>query len=108
MVELKNNNTQGGPSRTLKRSGITNSDWFVLLGGDGHQPATEPGNPDIVYAQSQQGNIHRIDRTNGEATFIKPQNDVGEPYERFNWDAPILVSHMIQKLYFLDHKEFGF
>ena len=88
----QDNNTQGGPSRTLKRSGITNSDWFVLLGGDGHQPATEPGNPDIVYAQSQQGNIHRIDRTNGEATFIKPQNDVGEPYERFNWDAPILVS----------------
>ena len=88
----QDNNTQGGPSRTFKSSGITNSDWFVLLGGDGHQPATEPGNPDIVYAQSQQGNIHRIDRTNGEATFIKPQNDLNEDYERFNWDAPILVS----------------
>ena len=88
----QDNNTQGGPSRTFKTSGITNSDWFVLLGGDGHQPATEPGNPDIVYAQSQQGNIHRIDRTNGEATFIKPQNDLNEDYERFNWDAPILVS----------------
>ena len=88
----QDNNTQGGPSRTLKTSGITNSDWFVLLGGDGHQPATEPGNPDIVYAQSQQGNIHRIDRTNGEATFIKPQNDLNEDYERFNWDSPILVS----------------
>ena len=83
----QDNNTQGGPSRTFKTSGITNSDWFVLLGGDGHQPATEPGNPDIVYAQSQQGNIHRIDRTNGEATFIKPQNDLNEDYERFNWDA---------------------
>ena len=88
----QDNNTQGGPSRTFKRSGITNSDWFVLLGGDGHQPATEPGNPDIVYAQSQQGNIHRIDRTNGEATFIKPQNEIDDSYERFNWDAPILVS----------------
>ncbi len=88
----QDNNTQGGPSRTFKDLGITNSDWFVLLGGDGHQPATEPGNPNIVYAQSQQGNIHRIDRTNGEATFIKPQNDLNEPYERFNWDAPILVS----------------
>ena len=50
----QDNNTQGGPSRTLKRSGITNSDWFVLLGGDGHQPATEPGNPDIIYASSHQ------------------------------------------------------
>ena len=97
----QDNNTQGGPSRTLKRSGITNSDWFVLLGGDGHQPATEPGNPNIVYAQSQQGNIHRIDRTNGEATFIKPQNEVGEAYERFNWDSPILVSpHDPKTLFF--------
>ena len=88
----QDNNTQGGPSRTLKRSGIMNSDWFVLLGGDGHQPATEPGNPNVVYAQSQQGEIHRIDRTNGEATYIKPQNDIGDDYERFNWDSPILVS----------------
>ena len=97
----QDNNTQGGPSRTFKTSGITNSDWFVLLGGDGHQPATEPGNPNIVYAQSQQGNIHRIDRTNGEATFIKPQNDLNEPYERFNWDAPILVSpHDSETIFF--------
>ena len=36
----QDNNTQGGPSRTLRRDGISNSDWFVLLGGDGHQPAT--------------------------------------------------------------------
>ena len=97
----QDNNTQGGPSRTYKRSGISNSDWFVLLGGDGHQPATEPGNPNIVYAQSQQGNIHRIDRTNGEATFIKPQNNVNEPYERFNWDSPILVSsHNPETIFF--------
>ena len=97
----QDNNTQGGPSRTFKSSGITNSDWFVLLGGDGHQPATEPGNPNIVYAQSQQGNIHRIDRTNGEATFIKPQNDLNEPHERFNWDAPILVSpHDSETIFF--------
>ena len=97
----QDNNTQGGPSRTFKRSGISNSDWFVLLGGDGHQPATEPGNPNIVYAQSQQGNIHRIDRTNGEATFIKPQNNINEPYERFNWDSPILVSsHNPETIFF--------
>jgi len=89
----QDNNTQGGPSRTLKTSGISNADWFVLLGGDGHQPATEPGNPDIVYAQSQQGNLHRVDRTTGEAVYIRPQNGLDESYERFNWDAPILVSH---------------
>ena len=97
----QDNNTQGGPSRTLKSNGISNSDWYVLLGGDGHQPATEPGNPDIVYAQWQQGNLYRIDKTSGESTYIKPQNRLGEAYERYNWDSPILVSHHDPKrLYF--------
>ena len=97
----QDNNTQGGPSRTKKSDGIANSDWFVLLGGDGHQPATEPGNPDIVYAQSQQGYLHRIDRTTGEAVFIKPQEGIDEPYERNNWDSPILVSsHNPKRIYF--------
>ena len=40
----QDNNTQGGPSRTQNINGITNSDWFVALGGDGHQPAADPGN----------------------------------------------------------------
>ena len=97
----QDNNTQGGPSRTVTRNGITNSDWYVVLGGDGHQPATEPGNPNIVYAQSQQGYINRVDRTTGEAVNIRPHEGIDEPYERFNWDAPILVSqHDPKRLYF--------
>ena len=89
----QDNNTQGGPSRTVRRNGISNSDWEVVLGGDGHQPATEPGNPNIIYAQSQEGYINRIDRTNGEVVNIRPIAGIDEPYERFNWDSPILVSH---------------
>jgi len=88
----QDNNTQGGPSRTDNVSGVRNADWFVVLFGDGHQPATEPGNPDIVYAHWQQGNLVRHDRTTGEIVYIQPQ--VGRDMEpnRFNWDAPILVS----------------
>lgn len=97
----QDNNTQGGPSRTFRTNGITNADWFVVLGGDGHQPATEPGNPNIMYAQSQQGYLNRIDRTTGETTFIRPQEGIDEPYERNNWDSPILVSnHDPKRLYF--------
>ncbi len=97
----QDNNSQGGPSRTYNTRGIANQDWFVLLGGDGHQPATTPGNPNVMYAQSQQGNLHRIDRTTGEAVYIRPQSKPGEDYERFNWDSPILVSnHDPKRLYF--------
>ena len=36
-----------------------------------------------------------------ETTYIKPQNSLGEDYERFNWDSPILVSsHDPKRLYF--------
>ena len=97
----QDNNTQGGPSRTPFRHGIRNADWFVTLGGDGHQPATEPGNPDIIYSESQQGNLYRIDRKSGDVVYIKPQPDKGDDYERYNWDAPILVSpHEPARLYF--------
>jgi photosystem II stability/assembly factor-like uncharacterized protein len=101
----QDNNTQGGPSRTDNVHGIQNSDWFITLGGDGHQPATEPGNPDIIYSQSQQGHLHRVDLTTGETVFIQPQPEENENYERFNWDAPILVSpHSPVRLYFASQR----
>ena len=97
----QDNNTQGSPSRTDNVNGIRNSDWFITLFADGHQPATEPGNPDIMYSEWQQGNLVRVDRTTGETVFIQPQPEADEDYERFNWDAPILVSpHSPTRLYF--------
>ena len=97
----QDNSTQGGPSRTFKPYGSSNADWFLTLFADGHQPATEPGNPDIMYSEWQQGNLNRIDRTTGEIVYIKPQPEPGEDPERFNWDAPILVSpHSATRLYF--------
>ncbi|MFC2090500.1 WD40/YVTN/BNR-like repeat-containing protein [Bacteroidota bacterium] len=88
----QDNGTHGGPSRTVNREGIRNADWAHILGADGHQTATEPGNPGIVYGESQQGGLHRIDRITGEQVFIQPQAGKNEPHERFNWDTPILVS----------------
>ena len=101
----QDNATQGGPSRTAWTHGILNSDWFRTVGGDGHQPATEPGNPDIVYSESQRGVLSRIDVTTGEILLIQPQPEAGEDYERFNWDSPILVSpHMPTRVYFASHR----
>lgn len=96
----QDNSTQGGPSRTDREEGIRNKDWFLTLFADGHQPATEPGNPNIVYSQWQQGSLARHDRLTGEITIIQPQPRPGEPAERFNWDAPINVSaHDPKRLY---------
>ncbi len=101
----QDNNTQGGPSQTDNISGIRNSDWFVTLFGDGHQPAVDPENPDIVYSEWQQGNLVRYDRKNGEITYIRPQPAPDEPAERWNWDAPILISpHNSARLYYASHR----
>jgi len=96
----QDNNTQMGPSRTDSRHGIRNSDWVVTLFGDGHEPDVEPGNPDIAYSSWQQGNLVRYDNTTGELVYIRAQPQPGEPAERFNWDAPIVVSsHEPTRLY---------
>jgi photosystem II stability/assembly factor-like uncharacterized protein len=88
----QDNGSNGGPIRTDTEHGIRNADWFKTLGADGHDQATEPGNPNITYAETQQGGLHRIDRITGEQVFIQPQAGEGEDFERFNWDAPIEVS----------------
>lgn len=101
----QDNGSHGGPSQTKSKSGITNSDWWITLGADGHQSAVEPGNPKITYGEFQQGVLWRIDQTTGESVFIQPQSREGEPYERFNWDAPILVSpHNPTRLYFASQR----
>ena len=97
----QDNGSHGGPSRTDLDNGIRHADWIKTLGADGHQSATEPGNPKITYAETQQGGLHRIDRVNGETIFIQPQPREGEDFERYNWDAPIVVSpHNPARIYF--------
>jgi len=97
----QDNNSQGGPSRTTNVNGIRNSDWFITLFADGHQSAADPTNPDIVYAEWQQGNLMRWDRKTGEVVYIKPQSAADEINDRFNWDSPILISpHDSKRLYF--------
>ncbi len=97
----QDNGSHGGPSRTINQQGIQNAEWFKTLGADGHQSATEPGNPNIIYAETQQGGLHRIDRITGEQVRIQPISRSGEKLERYNWDAPIVVSpHDPATLYF--------
>ncbi|MCB0654599.1 MAG: glycosyl hydrolase, partial [Saprospiraceae bacterium] len=101
----QDNGSHGGPSRTDTRQGIRNADWYITLGADGYQSATEPGNPNIGYAQTQEGGLHRIDRITGEQVYIQPQPAEGEDYERYNWDAPIVVSsHDPARLYFASQR----
>ncbi|MEE8583394.1 MAG: glycosyl hydrolase, partial [Acidobacteriota bacterium] len=103
----QDNYSLGGPSRTTSANGNTNADWFVTQGGDGFETQVDPGNPNLIYAQSQYGNLSRFDRQSGERIGIKPQARQGEDSYVFNWDAPLLISpHSPTRLYFAADKVF--
>ena len=96
----QDNNSQYGPSRTRFIQGITNSDWRITVGGDGHDTAIDPKDPNIIYAESQQGALRRFDRKTGESVFIQPQPGKDEASFRFNWDTPVLISpHNNKRIY---------
>ena len=103
----QDNNTLGGPSRTISANGIHNMDWVITTGGDGFETVIDPKDPNIVYSESQYGGLVRYDKKSGEALDIKPVEGEGEPGLRWNWDAPIIISkHTNTRLYFGANKLF--
>ncbi len=66
-----------GPSRNLSRLGVRTSDWFIVNGGDGFQSRSDPDDPNIVYASSQNGGISRRDLRTGVSRSIRPQGTQG-------------------------------
>jgi photosystem II stability/assembly factor-like uncharacterized protein len=79
-----------GPSRTLNRVGIRTSDWIRVGGGDGFQPRVDTEDPNVVYAQSQEGALQRLDLRTGQSTPIRPnaRNTVGGPVSQAAEPAP--------------------
>ncbi len=103
----QDNNSLGGPSRTINTRGIINEDWVVTNGGDGFESQIDPQDPNIVYAQAQYGFLVRFDRVSGERVPIQPQPGPGEAPYIWNWDAPLLISpHDNKTLYFAANKVF--
>jgi photosystem II stability/assembly factor-like uncharacterized protein len=70
---LQDNGSWGGPSATRTGSGILNSDWFGIGGGDGFQTAVDPTDYNIVYTESQDGNTSRYDLRTNRQQSIRPR-----------------------------------
>ena len=103
----QDNNTIGGPARNRSVHGVTNADWFVLLGGDGFQCRVDPKDPNTVYCELQYGVLTRYDRRTGQSVGIQPQPGKGEPPLRWNWDSPLIISpHSSTRIYFAANKLF--
>ncbi|HEY7878787.1 MAG TPA: hypothetical protein VIC55_11200 [Gemmatimonadaceae bacterium] len=61
-----------GPSKR-KNQPVTNAYWYTISGGDGFYTAQEPNDPDVVFGESQGGNVSRLNVKTGErANLVKP------------------------------------
>lgn len=73
--------------------GIWNANWNVFGGGDGFHVAFDPVDSNILYAESQGGELYRVDLKTNYGKALKPQPKEGQVGFRFNWNTPFFVSH---------------
>ena len=89
---LQDNENWVGPSGVQSKEAIRNCDWIALAGGDGFYVLFDPTDRDTFYAESQQGEVHRINLQNGEIRRLRPEPAEGQPRYRFNWNSPMIMS----------------
>src|SRR5437764_131180 len=64
----------------------------------------DPSDPGIMYVESQQGFVARLELKTGEQKSIKPQAPPGEKEYRFDWNSPIVISPHNNHIIYLDRK----
>ncbi len=70
---LQDNGSWGAPSSTRNQAGITNADWFRTGGGDGFYSQVDPTDYNIIYSESQNGAMQRLDLRTGRSVSIRPR-----------------------------------
>jgi photosystem II stability/assembly factor-like uncharacterized protein len=108
---LQDNGSWGGPSNSRDYNGILTDHWFKMHSGDGFHTAVDPRDWRVVYTETENGNIRRIDalfrqqsagirplpsNIRNYATYA-PGRDPAEPrlprdLFRFNWSTPFFLS----------------
>ncbi|MCU0381015.1 MAG: hypothetical protein MUE58_07475 [Chitinophagaceae bacterium] len=84
---LQDNGSWMAPSSTP--GGVGNGDWKAIYGGDGFWVVPDGVDEHIVYAESQGGDINRIDTRTLKSVSIRPQPGTSDGKLRWNWNTPI-------------------
>lgn len=74
-----------GTIRTL--TGAVN-DWGEIFSGDGFYVIVDPTDPNVIYAESQNGNLGKS--TDGGASFASALEGI-EPSEPKDWSTPVVM-----------------
>jgi photosystem II stability/assembly factor-like uncharacterized protein len=89
---LQDNTNWVGVLATRSQEGIRNGDWTTIGGGDGSYCAFDPTDPNLVYSESQQGFLTRIDLASGQQRTLRPEPTEGQSAFRFHWMSPLVPS----------------
>ena len=84
---LQDNGSWVAPSSTA--GGVANGDWKAIYGGDGFWVVPDPTDPNIAYAESQGGDVNRINLKTIKSVGIRPLQTAAEEKLRWNWNTPI-------------------
>jgi photosystem II stability/assembly factor-like uncharacterized protein len=99
---LQDNYSWCGPSANVQTSGIGNDEWVNINGGDGFHARIDSTDANIIYSESQDGNLSRRDMRTGDSKSIRPQEDSDtSPRYRFQWNSPLIISpHDPKSIYY--------
>ena len=93
---LQDNGSWCAPNATRSNQGIRARDWYNVGSGDGFYTVLDPNDPTTMFAESQGGNLIRVDLTTMERKSMRPRARPTEDGEdrsyRFNWDSPVVPS----------------
>jgi photosystem II stability/assembly factor-like uncharacterized protein len=89
---LQDNGTWVVPSRTRFRDGIAATDCYTIYGGDGFGAQTDPLEPWIVYATSQNGALGVVDLRSGQQARLQRDRAPNGETLKWNWDSPFVLS----------------
>lgn len=95
---LQDNGTWAGPAIS-RNGGAVIQDWINVSGGDGFVCRVDPDDPNLMYYESQNGNIGRRNIVTGERAGIRPAREKGVE-DRFNWNTPFILSSHNPKIFY--------
>jgi photosystem II stability/assembly factor-like uncharacterized protein len=93
---LQDNNGFCGPSNSLSPGGIPDEAWERVVGGDGMWAVPDPTDTNLIWTDSQNGNLSVYDRAAKRNTQVAPYRGTSadefaldKAKYRYNWDSPI-------------------
>jgi photosystem II stability/assembly factor-like uncharacterized protein len=111
---LQDSGNWGGPSNSRDYNGILGDHWFKFHSGDGFHTTVDPDDWRIVYTETQNGSVRRLDATyRQQGKTVSPRTptimnyaDVqtregAAPQFRYNWSSPLILSPHDSKVLYL-------